>query len=107
MKRWFRNARDEVKDQKTFESLCFDKSISCVLTLLEPENTGEESHEKYLTVLDNINKKNGDKFTFLWVDGNKQYDFADKLNVATGNNLLSCLYIIHQCSFTFITGLES
>jgi len=79
-----RNIREEVKNQEAFEALCYDKAASCIVTLLDPENSGPDSHEKYLSVLDKVNSNYGDKFIFVWLDAMKHYDFADKLNLASG-----------------------
>jgi len=79
-----RPVRGELVDQQTFESLCFDKTVNCIISLLDPQNTEPEEHERYLSVLEKIQDKHSKTFNFFWMDAQKQLDFVEKWNLASG-----------------------
>jgi len=79
-----RPVKDEVADQATFESLCFNKNQNCIVTLLDPQNTEAEEQQRYLAVLDKVQQKHGKTFSFIWIDAQKAPDFADTWNLASG-----------------------
>jgi len=79
-----RPVRDEVNDQTTFESVCYNKNSNCLIALLDPQNTETELHETYIKTLEKLQEKYTKTFNFLWLDAVKQTEFVDDWNLASG-----------------------
>jgi protein disulfide-isomerase A6 len=78
------NVLEEVKEQKSFESICFDKNINCFVALMDTINTNNKQHQEYLKILEEIQNKYKKVFNFLWIDGVKQMEFTESLHLSSG-----------------------
>jgi len=79
-----RDAREQVKDQATFEKICHNTAASCIITFLDTLNTSPEEHQKYLEQLHLIQEKHKKFFRFIWLDGVAQTDFTEKFYLNSG-----------------------
>eukprot|EP01117_Protostelium_nocturnum_P020422 TRINITY_DN9175_c0_g1_i1.p1 TRINITY_DN9175_c0_g1~~TRINITY_DN9175_c0_g1_i1.p1 ORF type:complete len:440 (+),score=149.72 TRINITY_DN9175_c0_g1_i1:75-1322(+) len=75
---------DEVKDQETFEKICHDTSKLCTIALLDTQDTSKEEHAEQLALLSKLQEKNKDLFKLVWIDGPKNWEYAEKLGMAYG-----------------------
>jgi len=78
-----RPVKDEVTDQQTFESVCFNTNANCLIALLDSQNTEPEEHQKHIKVLEKVQEKYGKTFNMIWVDAVKQTEFVNLWNLAS------------------------
>jgi len=76
--------RNEVMNQETFESICFNKNKNCIIALLDPTNSDVDEHSRYLNLMEMIQSKYEKFFNFIWIDGVKQSNFAEEFHLASG-----------------------
>jgi len=58
--------------------------VNCIISFLDPQNTEPTEHEKHLAVLEKVQEKHGRAFSFFWMDAQKQVDFIESWNLASG-----------------------
>jgi len=75
---------EEVKDQETFEKICHSSSKMCMIALLDPQDTEAETHATYLQTLEKVSQKAKDLLHVIWIDGPKNWEYAEKLGLAYG-----------------------
>jgi len=94
-----RDVKEEVKDQQTFESICYNKAKSCIITFMDPTNSDPEEHTKFLQLLEKLAQKNKDRFNFLWMDGLKQADMVDYYRLS---NVFPNMMLFNQKKMAYI-----
>jgi len=72
----------EITEQAIFDTHCVNKVGLCVLAFLDPENTDEADHNKYIELLKNLGQKYKGKFRFFWMDGLAQSDFTRTFDIS-------------------------
>jgi len=76
--------RQEVTDEATFQSVCYEKNVNCIISLFDPTNTEPDVHEGYLKILEKVQDKYQKFFHFIWIDGLKQTDFTQVFHLESG-----------------------
>jgi protein disulfide-isomerase A6 len=70
----------DIRDQASFDTRCVNKGGLCAIALLDPENTDEPDHVKYVATLQKLGEKWKGKFRIMYMDGPAQKDFTKQLD---------------------------
>lgn len=81
-----RPVKDQVKTAKDFEDACLKHNRNCFIAFLDPTNAEAEELQRQVKVLEELHEKRGKVFSFLWVDGQQDPEFARSFDVPSSKS---------------------